>query len=73
MSVIVALGERQRVEGFALTGVRVVPVENRAAARAAWRQLGADVTTILLTARAREFLADLLPERSDTIWTVIPD
>lgn len=73
MSAIVALGERRSVEGFALAGVHVVPVADRAAARAAWEQLGADVALVLLTARAREFLADLLPLRSETIWTLIPD
>lgn len=73
MSAIVALGERRRVEGFALAGVRVVPVEGRAAARTAWQQLDADVTMVLLTARTRELLADLLPGRPETIWTVIPD
>ena len=73
MSAIVALGERRRVEGFALAGVRVVPVEDREAARAAWERLGAEVALVLLTARARESLADLLPLRSDTIWTLIPD
>jgi hypothetical protein len=52
---------------------KVVPVDDRAAARAAWDRLGADVAMVLLTARAREFVADLLPSRSNTIWTLIPD
>jgi vacuolar-type H+-ATPase subunit F/Vma7 len=73
VSAIVAIGERHRVEGFTLAGVRIVPVEDRAAARTAWQQLGAEVTMVLLTPRTREFLADLLPERLETIWTVIPD
>jgi vacuolar-type H+-ATPase subunit F/Vma7 len=73
VSAIVVLGERWRVEGFALAGVYVVPVEDRAATRAAWERLGAEVAMVLLTARARDDLADLLPLRSDTIWTLIPD
>jgi vacuolar-type H+-ATPase subunit F/Vma7 len=73
VSAIVALGERRRVEGFALAGVRIMPVDDRAAARAAWQQLDADVAMVLLTPRTWEHLADLLPARSETLWTVIPD
>jgi vacuolar-type H+-ATPase subunit F/Vma7 len=72
VSAIVALGERSLVEGFALAGVRVVPAEDRAEVRAVWEGLGPDVAVVLLTARARNFLADLLPQREGAIWTVIP-
>jgi vacuolar-type H+-ATPase subunit F/Vma7 len=73
VSAIVALGERRRLEGFALAGVRVVSAENPAEVRAAWERLGPEVGVVLLTASARECLADLLASRAETIWTVIPD
>jgi len=72
MSAIVALGERSRVEGFELAGVRVVPAEDRAEVRAAWERLGPEVGIVLLTARSRQFLGELLPSRPEVIWTVIP-
>jgi vacuolar-type H+-ATPase subunit F/Vma7 len=73
VSAIVALGERRLVEDFLLAGVRVVPAENEREVRAAWNALGADAAVVLLTARARDMLMDLLPLREGVIWTVIPD
>jgi vacuolar-type H+-ATPase subunit F/Vma7 len=72
MSGIVALGERRRVEGFALAGVRVLVAPDAEAARAAWPGLERDVAVLLLTPGARRALADLLPSRPDIIWTVLP-
>jgi vacuolar-type H+-ATPase subunit F/Vma7 len=73
MSGIVALGARDRVEGFALAGVGVVAADDPAAVRAAWEALGPDVAVVLLTASAQAVLADLLPSRPEVIWTAIPD
>ncbi len=73
MSRIAALGERPRVEGFALAGVHVVPAEDAAAVRAAWHALDREVAALILTSAARAALDDLLAKRPELLWTVIPD
>jgi vacuolar-type H+-ATPase subunit F/Vma7 len=73
MSHIVAIGARDRVEGFTLGGVRVLVADEAGAVRAAWQALEADVAVALLTPAAQTALVDLLPSRPDVIWTTIPD
>jgi vacuolar-type H+-ATPase subunit F/Vma7 len=73
VSGIVALGERARVEGFALAGVRVEAAAGAEGVRAAWTRLPRDAAVLILTPASQEALADLLPSRPDVIWTVIPD
>ncbi len=58
MSPIVAIGERARVQGFALAGVTVVVAENADAVQTAWRGLGGEVELVILTRLARRALAD---------------
>jgi vacuolar-type H+-ATPase subunit F/Vma7 len=69
---VVAVGERSRVEGFALAGAEVVVAEDPGDVRAAVASLGDDVAVLLLTARAAAALgrdvvapahADLAPGR----------
>lgn len=73
MSRIVALGEQERLEGFALAGVAVVPAEDASEARAGWSGLDADVAVVILTPASVRALSDLLDLRPDVIWTTLPD
>lgn len=72
MSTIVALGERERVEGFAVAGVRVIAAAEASDIRDAWKRLSESVAVVILTPAARTALSDLLPLRPDLVWTVIP-
>lgn len=52
MATVAAIGERVRVAGFALVGVRIEVAETAAEARAAWHALAPDVGVVLLTPAA---------------------
>ena len=56
MSRVVAIGERERVEGFGLAGAEVLVAEDAAAVQVAWDALGSDVGVALLTPAARAAL-----------------
>ncbi len=56
MSRIAAIGERERVRGFAFAGVHVAEAEDAQGARAAWRALPDDVALVILTPAARSAL-----------------
>lgn len=58
MAGIVAIGSRDRVEGFGLAGARVVVADDDAAVRRAWAALGPDVAVAVLTPAARAALDD---------------
>jgi vacuolar-type H+-ATPase subunit F/Vma7 len=73
MSGIVVIGQRTRVEGFALAGVRVAAADDEQAIRKAWPTIDQDVTVLILTPIARATLANELASRPELIWTVIPD
>lgn len=72
-SAVAALGERERIRGFAFAGVRLAAAESPDAARAAWRALPADVGLVILTADAHAALAaaDIL-DGAQRLWTVMP-
>lgn len=53
---IAAIGERVRVAGLALAGVRVLTAEGPDAVRAAWRDLPYDVELVILTPSAARAL-----------------
>jgi vacuolar-type H+-ATPase subunit F/Vma7 len=73
MSTIAAIGERERLRGFALAGVRVVAADDGAAARAAWRELPAEVGLVILTPTARAALqSETSARRDDRLWVVMP-
>lgn len=73
MSRIAALGERRRLEGFALAGVVLCPAEGRDEMRTAWSRLDPDVAVVILTPAAEGALTDLLDQRPNVIWTTLPD
>ncbi|MGZ4305072.1 MAG: V-type ATP synthase subunit F, partial [Solirubrobacteraceae bacterium] len=73
MSQIVAIGERERVGGFALAGVEVVVADEPDGARAAWGALPVDVALVILTHAAHAALgADELDPRGRRLWVVLP-
>ena len=70
MSAVAAIGERERVRGFAFAGVHVGAAEDPEAARAAWRALPADVALLILTPAAHAALRASSPdgEASRCAW-----
>lgn len=73
MSHVVAIGESERVRGFALAGVEVTVAEDAAGARAAWDALAADVGLVILTSAAHAALGpDELGRRGQRLWAVMP-
>jgi vacuolar-type H+-ATPase subunit F/Vma7 len=73
VSRIVAIGERERIEGLSLAGVEVIPAKETEEVRNAWNELGRDVAVVILTAAAESALSELLPLRPERIWTRLPD
>ena len=73
MSRAAAIGDIRRLAGFALAGVLVAPATDAASARAAWESLPEDTALLILSPDAREHLRDLLGERGDLVWTVLPE
>lgn len=73
MGRVVAIGERVRVEGFALAGVLAFPAEEPTAVRAAWQALPADTAVVVLTPAAAATIDALPPEtaRPDGRLTVV--
>lgn len=57
MGRIVAIGERARIQGFALAGVSVIDADGAAEVRAAWHALPEGVGLVILTAAAHAALA----------------
>jgi len=71
MSGIAAIGESERIGGFAFAGVSVAAADEPEAARAAWSALPADVALVILTPAARAAIADRLSE-CGRLWVVMP-
>jgi vacuolar-type H+-ATPase subunit F/Vma7 len=73
MSQIVAIGESERLRGFAMAGVRVIAADDSASARVAWDALPADVALVILTTAARAALpAQELGRLERRLWVVLP-
>jgi len=72
VSRIAAIGERERVRGFAFAGVHVAAAEEPQAARAAWRALPADVALVILTPAARSALQAELDASEQLLCAVMP-
>ena len=71
MSRIVALGEAQRVEVFAMVGVDVVAGGDAAALRRTWAALRDDVGLVILTSSAAAMLGPTLHEAGRPLWVVM--
>jgi vacuolar-type H+-ATPase subunit F/Vma7 len=72
MSRIVALGERNRIQGYAIAGVDPVAAGTADETTEAWRQLPRDVAVLILTPQAAAELAGRLSERPDVLLAVLP-
>ena len=73
MSAIAAIGEAQRVSGFALAGVQIAPADDPEAVRAAWQALSADAGLVILTRAAhRALAAEGFGDRDGRLWVVMP-
>lgn len=72
MSTIVALGDDDRLDGFALAGATVVTGTTDEELRAAWGALDSDVGLVILSTHASEVLDSLLGERTDLLTAVLP-
>ena len=71
MSRIAALGDREALAGYALSGVDVKHATDPDQVREAWLGIGSDVGLVLLTPEARQALPDPLDGR-DLLVTVLP-
>lgn len=72
MSRIVALGEAENVEVFAMVGVDVVAVSDAAALRRTWADLRDDVGLVILTRSAARMLGRSLHDAGHPLWAVMP-
>jgi len=73
MSTIVAIGERERVSGFALAGVQIAPADDPDGVRSAWQALSADVGLVILTwAAHRALAAGGFCDCEGRLWVVMP-
>ncbi|MBR7825607.1 hypothetical protein KDK95_04760 [Actinospica sp. MGRD01-02] len=69
--VVVALGEEERVQGFALAGVRVVPAQDGTSVLEAWRELAPDAVVVILTRKAAQALGTRVRD-SAALTVVLP-
>jgi vacuolar-type H+-ATPase subunit F/Vma7 len=72
MTHIVALGESDQVQGFALAGVRLIATAEPDELVRAWEALPDDVAVVILTRSAHRVLGERLGERPRLLWTVMP-
>ena len=73
MSKIVAIGENERLRGFALAGVDVAVAFDPEGAHGAWAALSADVALVILTPAVHAALAaDELEPAGRRLWVVLP-
>ncbi len=72
MSVVVAIGERELLEGYALAGVEVIDAGDGRAIRRAWDELQTDVGLVLLSSASHAALAERLSEKA-LLWVVLPE
>jgi vacuolar-type H+-ATPase subunit F/Vma7 len=73
MSRIAAIGEEQRVRGFALAGVVVAAVADETAARNAWEALDDDVGLVILTPTAARGLRQELARAPRRLFVELPE
>jgi len=73
MTAVVAIGEAQRLSGFALAGVDVRAAGDEPSVREAWDALGRDVGLLILTPQAEATLGPRLSEREDLVWVSLPE
>lgn len=72
MSRAAIIGEAPRIQGFGLAGAVILPADTASEVLAAWQSLPADVTVVLLTARAARWLGDP-PRPHDVLLVAMPE
>jgi vacuolar-type H+-ATPase subunit F/Vma7 len=72
MSRIAALGDWQRIRGFAIAGVEAHEAATDEETVVAWQALPADVAILILTPRAQAALKERLRERPAVLVAVLP-
>ncbi len=72
MSAVAAIGEEQRVRGYALAGDSVMAAADETAARAAWEALDSDVGLVILTPAAAHGLRHELTSARRRLWVELP-
>ena len=72
MAGVAVIGERVRVQGFALAGALVLAADDPAAVRAAWAALGDDVAVVVLTPRPPRRSADEPTAAGAPLTVVMP-
>ena len=72
MSTVVAIGEAEHIEGFALAGVIVKVAEDQHAVREAWDGLADDVGLVVLSAAAASLLGEARSERESMLIVTMP-
>lgn len=71
-SAVVAIGERVRIQGFALAGVATCEAETADDARTAWRSLGPAVAIVILTPAAAQAIAGRVQDTAAPLTVVMP-
>ena len=72
MSGVVAIGERELVDGYGLAGVQVLAAADAASVRRAYAEVESDAGLLILTPAAEAALAVRLAEEPALVWVVIP-
>jgi vacuolar-type H+-ATPase subunit F/Vma7 len=66
------IGAELRIQGYALAGAALCPVDGQAGARQAWQALPADVAVVIVTAQVAGWLGDELTQRPGVLPVVMP-
>jgi vacuolar-type H+-ATPase subunit F/Vma7 len=72
MTRIAAIGEHERVVGFAFAGVHIATADRPDEALAAWKALPEDVGLVILTRAAHAAVASELSELETRLCVVMP-
>jgi vacuolar-type H+-ATPase subunit F/Vma7 len=72
VSRVVAIGERELVDGYGLAGVQVLPAADPTSVRRAYAEVEGDAGLLILTRAAEEALAARLADARRLVWVVLP-
>jgi vacuolar-type H+-ATPase subunit F/Vma7 len=72
VSRIVAIGERELVDGYGLAGVEIRPAGDAASVERAFAEVEDDAGLLLLTPAAEAALRTRLAETDRLVWVVLP-
>lgn len=71
MSEVAVIGERTRIQGFALAGARTHAADTAEQVRDAWANLSPDVAVVVLTKAAAAVLRDQLDDPASPVLPVV--